>query len=230
MAGPLARRSGVAIGLIMELIQWQPKIIYQVGVGLNHAETEVFKECWPDVELIGCEPLSRICRSLAKDYPGKVVQTAIGDHVGVIKMYQKDHHKDGSSVFNLGDVDTLEEFMVPITTLDVLYPKGPEAKPCLLWLDCEGSELAALKGAESFVRGVEVINVELTHRPVCAGWCDAIETHDWLIDHGFVRQWVHTQRSAAGQVDGIYVRPELFREQFCCCPCMSGGKVPCREK
>jgi len=220
MAGHLARRSGIAICLITELIEWIPDSVYQVGVGQNHAETEVFLESWPQVHLVGCEPHPTIVQQLVADYPGEVIPTAMGDTEGVIQLYSKRSHKDGSSVHFMPEADNCELIDVPITTLDLLFPTGPEWKPCLLWLDCEGNELAVLHGGERFVEQVDVINVELTHKPPGPGWCSAVDVHDWILSHGFKRQWVHTQRSHAGQVDAIYVRPHLFRPEYCCCPCM----------
>lgn len=106
-----------------------------------------------------------------------------------------------------------------ITTLDHEYPDGPEGEQVLLWIDAEGAEMLVLEGGTHFVENVQVINVETTSRPYGPGWCMSTELHHELIRLGFIRQWLHSQRAAAGQSDAIYVRRDLFRPEFCCCPC-----------
>ncbi len=86
-------------------------------------------------------------------------------------------------------------------------------------LDCEGSELKALQGAEKFIEGVEVVNLEMTSNPANEGWADPVETHQWLLRHDFLRQTIHTNRSRGGQYDAIYVRTHLHQMRFCSCPC-----------
>jgi hypothetical protein len=49
-------------------------------------------------------------------------------------------------------------------------------------------------------------------------WCDPDEVHWWMVQAGFLRQWIHTQRTNEGQYDCIYVRPHLFNPRYCCDP------------
>lgn len=221
MAGPLLRRSGIAIGLIAELMEWVPDMIVQVGVGTMHYETEVFKEAWPNCKLIGYEASPNCFEASKKTYPGELRFGAIGDKFAErMPIYEKHRHKDGSSIFQFPEDIRVIETTTTMTTLDKEFPNGCRGfDHVLLWLDCEGSELMAIGGASKFIKGVEVINVEMTAKPYSNQWCSQTELHDIITLLGFKRQWVHTQRSSAGQVDAIYVRPHLFRPEYCCCPC-----------
>lgn len=224
----ILRRSGVAVALIMDLLEWTPDVCYQVGVGfhcqeaLDRGKPGVLKVGWPDLRFVGCEPHPRIVEALRQQYPGIMHQVAISDYCGTTVLHSKKRHKDGSSLFDhmqRHDDEHYYDIEVEVTTLDTLFSNGPDGQHVLLWLDCEGSEFAALRGGEQFLHGVEFINMELTGKPPCDGWCDCWEVDEWLQDKGFLLQWIHTQRSSAGQRDGIYVRPHLFRPEFACCRC-----------
>lgn len=220
MAGRLLRRSGISVGLVAERIGYRPTAIVQVGIGLNHAETEVFVEEWPGVQLIGIEAHPKIARAVKAGYPGKVHHAAVGnprEPGEEVVLYAKHPHKDGSSLRPFDDDvgGDVEKVLVPLVALSQLQWDEYPRKGILLWLDCEGSELDALRGAGEFLDRVDVINIEMTPRPFGA-WDDTVDIDDWLIGRGFLCQWVHTQRGT--QYDAIYVRESLFRPEFCCCP------------
>jgi FkbM family methyltransferase len=215
MASLLLRRSGVAVGAIAELLEWQADTLYQVGIGMYHKEVDVLRHEWGEnLKVIGCEPHPRI---RLEDYPGEVYRVAIANRVGQTSFYARPGHKDGSSLYKR-DGEEFTEYTVKVTTLDALFP-NPEGPRILLWLDCEGAELDALKGGENFLKHVDVINVELTAKSNAKEWCSPGDVHDLLQSRGFFRQWIHTHRVNAGQADAIYVCARLFRPQFCCCPC-----------
>lgn len=213
MASRLLRRSGYAFGLVAEALNWRADMIYQVGVGGYHEECDVFMEEWPGVQFIGCEPFPM----RAEEYKGLLLRVAVSDYVGEAPFYLKRRHHEGSTLHKLPDDKTIKVITVPVSTLDVLFPH-PEGEHVLLWLDCEGSELAALRGGEEFVKRVEMINVEMTALPDGEHWVSPKLIHEWLLAHGFRRQWVHTFRVPAAQYDSIYVRNELFDPRRCCDP------------
>jgi len=215
----LFKRSGLAVHKIAEYIGWKPETIYQVGVGQNHQETEVMQGEWPDVKIFGAEPHPKIIESVQDRYPGKLFPVAISDYEGEATLYSKSSHKDGSSLYPHNKHPNDNTITVPVTTVDKLWSNGPEKLPCLFWLDCEGSEYPALCGAEEFVKKVDVINIEITGGNLGVGRSDPKLIHLWIKNHGFRRQWTHTQRAHIGQCDVIYVRPHLFRADICCCQC-----------
>jgi len=221
MASKLLRRSGVAVGLISDLLHWRADTIYQVGIGMYHQEVDVLREEWPGVAIVGFEANPHIVKSVQKRYPGTIFPMAVVNKVGSIGLHSKKRHKDGSSIHKLnvehdGDLNIDE---VSASTLDAMFPDGPVGNRVLLWLDCEGSELSALKGAVHFVEKVEVINVEMTSNPQAElTWCKPVDVHTWLRKHGFWLQWTHSNRSSSGQYDAIYVREHLYDPRYCSCP------------
>jgi len=215
----LMRRSGIAVYQVVELLEWKPTVILQVGVGQYAKEIDVFTEAWPEADLIGFEPHPDIVRRI--EYPGLIVRKALGRYIGWAKLFYDPAHIDGGSVYTDPTSGRLQEIDVEIDTLDNYYHGTKwyrEDDRVLLWLDCEGSELDVLVGGETSIEQVQMINVELTGKVSRPGWPDPIIVNRWLLGHGFLLQFVHTQRIAIGQYDAIYVRPELFRPEYCSCP------------
>lgn len=221
MVSKFIRRSGISVCLIADLLQWVPDTVVQVGVGCNPEETAVFLDAWPDVSIIGFEANPQCFNAAVRRYPGRLVQLAVSNEPKQdVKLFVPPRHKDGSSLYAFDALDNPHTEITNATSLDVWFADKPRiSRKTLLWLDCEGSELDVLRGASQFVDSVECINVEMTAKPVGSNWCDSNQVHDHLLGLGFKRQWVHTQRTSAGQCDAIYVRPELFKAEFCCCPC-----------
>lgn len=217
----LRLRSGAPVCEMTGWLGWKPDTVIQVGIGMNHGETEVFRdpEYWGDTfRLIGVEPNPRLIEMARDNYPGEVLPYAIGSEPGEATLFFRSGHKDGGSLhpYKTGDQN---EVVVPVRTLDGLFTEPESMGDILLWLDCEGNELPAMQGGEKLIKNVDVMNVEMTSDPLHDGWCDMMETHRWLVDHGFKRQSVHTSRSYNGQVDAIYVREHLFNPKHCSCPC-----------
>jgi len=221
MASKMLRRSGVAVGIVAEYLEWKADIIYQVGVGNQHEEMTVLMEEWgPELKIIGCEPHPEIDLSEGSSYPGFVHQVAVSNYCGDTILHSKRRHKGGSSLhphIRKRSDDNYKEIRVPVTTLDLLFPT-PEAGRLLLWLDCEGSELAVMQGGTNFLKRVDVVNIELTAKAPGVGWATPVQMHNHLVERGFWLQYLHTQRMGNGQNDGIYVRPELFKSGYCCLP------------
>ncbi len=221
MVSKLMRRSGIGLGGIVERLNWQPDVMVQVGVGLNHQEIDVFKEEWPGLEIVAFEPHPKVYKSIHKGFPGTLYQLALSDKDGSKSLYFRKRHKDGASFHKHKpkEGNECESVKVSVSSLDHCFPSGPpNNKRVLLWLDCEGSELNVLKGGENFVKKVDVINVELTAKPRMETWCRTKDVHNWLISHGFIRQWLHTLRNCIGQYDAVYVKSSLFDPQYCCDP------------
>jgi FkbM family methyltransferase len=220
MPSKLRRRGGVAVCGITDLLKWTPTTVVQVGVGQNHDEVDVMREWWGDFNLIGFEAHLGIAESIQQRYPGELHAVAVGEKAGTITLHSKRNHKDGTSRFKHANRETHTIDDVPMTTLDEQFRLPTDlGERVLLWLDCEGGELSALRGGERFVQRVAVINLELTSRPPGPGWCDAMETHRWLVKRGFIRQSAHTTRSGSGQCDAVYVRRSMWRPEYCYCPC-----------
>jgi FkbM family methyltransferase len=226
-ASSILRRSGVAVGQITEFLGWKADKVFIVGVGFNHKEAHVMKDGW-DLnfdDIIGFEPHPVIYKKIQDKFPGILHNMGMGSTVGRATLYSRRSHKDGSSLYpftnntNVGvcevDVSTLDTYL--FVDLNGFQQESLKDNNVLLWLDCEGHELEVLKGANRFLRYVDVINTEMTMKPSCEGWCDPLELHRHLKKVGFRHQSIHTNRSSAGQSDHIYVRPRLWKREYCCC-------------
>lgn len=149
-----------------------PGTFLQVGVGVAR-ELKTFTRTWPETKFVGCEP----CRHWLKDpwndvgYPGLLLPVAISDHEGTATFYERRRHRAASSL-NKGIFQKNVEYAVPVTTVDkILEKNGPFPEPIFLWLDCEGSELAALAGATTTLSKVRWVNIEVADQ---SSECEAI--------------------------------------------------------
>jgi FkbM family methyltransferase len=200
------------------MLNWRADVVVQAGVGQRHQEVDVLTEEWPGVRFIGFEPYPLD----PKEYNGQLYPSALGCEIGHKTLHVKKRHKDGASLHPFDADVTTKEIPIDVTTLDWFIRQTDNyfllRKRLLLWLDCEGSELDVLRGAKEFIEYVNVVNVEITAKPPSPKWNDPLAVHYWLVEHGFIRQWIHTQNIASGQFDAIYVRPYLFKPEYCCDP------------
>ena len=225
--GRLFDRSGITVGQIASLLKWRPDVVYHIGIGMIYNEVKILNEEWPGLHWYGVEPHPTLFQKIqAEGYPGPVHQVAVSDYVGKGVLHSKERHKEGASLLPPKEVkegEPYREIEVDVTTLDALFGKLDGHKS-LLWLDIEGSELQALRGGEQFIRGIQMINIEITANPAGVGWSSPYDVHQWLMEHGFKKQWTHTNRTHMGQYDSVYVRPGMFRPEYCCCPCQCKSK------
>jgi len=214
MVSRFLRRSGVSAALEVARLGWQPTCVIQVGIGFYHQEVDVMKEEWPDCEFIGFEACTTSYNKIS-NYPGTLINKAIADKHGVIDLYVKPNHKDGSSVLEFPEEVRHNIQKVEASTLDNEIG-DLTGKEVMLWLDCEGSELAVLHGATRILEYTTAVNVEMTPKPPSPTWPSPGEVHDKLRQAGFYRSWVHTMKG--GQYDALYTKPSIFQSQYCICP------------
>jgi len=217
-ASRLMRRSGIACGITAELLDFVPDRVVQVGIGYHHEEALVLAEEWPNCLFTGYEAHPGIVKNL-KDYPGEVIEVAISDEIGTKPFFIKKRHGDGSSLFeyDLSKAKNVEEIQVRCSTLDNFW-SNVEIGKALLWLDCEGGELDAMRGGVELLKKIQLVNLEMTSCPPGSGWCSIVETHAFLEDHGFYQLTSHSNRSSAGQADFLYVKHKWFLSEYCTNP------------
>ncbi len=218
----LFRRGGVGVTQVAEALGWKADSVYLAGVGQHYEELNVMQEVWGEgISIVGFEPHPDIIKGLKDKFPGELYAAALGDYCGKAFLYTKKKHKDGSSLYphiDNGKGEVYGKVEVPVVTLDSLFDRHTIGKHVLLWLDCEGNELKVLRGGRGFINSVEMVNVEMTASAAGVGWCKPEEVHGWLVEHGFLRQWVHTHRIHSGQCDCVYVREHLWKQERCCDP------------
>lgn len=224
--GRVMRRSGNAVLQTCQCINWRPDVLWQVGVGVHHEEVDCLLEEWPKIRIVGFEPHPTIYDKIKDNYPGILVNKAVTDTEGGATLYSKPRHKDGSSLFKYSDEGNNKKPMRVSTTfldnqdsLDLMctYLNIGETRH-LLWLDCEGSENLVLRGAGTFLKHINAINIEMTGVPLGDDWATPLELHRTLASLEMYAQMIHTNRIMSGQYDALYVRKRLFNPNHCNCP------------
>lgn len=208
------RRSGSAVFEFLEQSGITPTCLYLAGVGVSHDDASVFHEIWPSSYITGFEPNPISYQGLKETFPGTVLPYALSDTKASRPLYYSHSWKNGSSLYP-PEIDNrrLHSTLVDTVRLgDYFFPEGG-----LLWLDCEGEELAALRGAGIRLSFFSAINIEITGRPRGDGWSSPLDVHRYLIKHGFYQAYVHTIRTVRAQFDAIYVRKEHFNPDTCSC-------------
>lgn len=195
MSSGTTRFAAMACCYYMRKAGHQPGTIINVGVG-SAPELFVWKWLLPDVPRVGIDP-----RGLSASDWTEFVQFAAGEKAGEPTVYcnvcrstacKAEGHKRSPSVATI--------------TVDEVAAKYPA--PYFLWIDCEGSELAALRGAHRTLSKTNWLNIEVRNFDWVGGELAAGELHNWLAAANF--KFHHQQ---LGCDDRIYRRRGPYRRQ-----------------
>jgi FkbM family methyltransferase len=134
---------------------------FVLGGPANGDEAQCFALRYPtDCRILGIEPSLRMRRhQLEHNFPGTLIAAGLDKHVGVRPLHSPAGAENCSSMVRDCGGDVHE---VPTTTLDAIDADYHFAN-AVLWLDIEGMELPALRGASACLRrgAFELINVEI---------------------------------------------------------------------
>lgn len=175
---------------------------FVIGGPADADEAQCLKETYPAVQVLGIEPCEEMRDyQRSHDFPGPIVAAALRDRGGSDIQFRMLGRRS-SSEWEPSLTSAITR-MVPATTLDFLdYLYGP-FMDAVLWLDIEGSEYLALKGAGNLLSSgrVQLVNIEaLPERmPEQAENCAQI-----LTSRGF--RLVHEWGRMGDHLDRIYVR------------------------
>ncbi len=184
--------------LLKNNIQTAPKVLLNIGVGPRpHCEATVFKKLWPNIRIIGFEPIIGVFKDRITDYPGELYPWALWSvpaikkllivrgNAGKSSLFIPHPEWHGKKHFNIGK--TCDEALISCVTLDQLDEAFNHPLDVFLWMDIEGAELEALKGGRSLLtsKRVKWIMVEVSHtnRRIGEPSEDSIST--FLKDCGF---------------------------------------------
>ncbi len=214
---PAHRRTGSAFIEYLHEMGFIPNALYIVGVGVSPDEAIAFKEQWLNTLVVGWEPNPFSFEGLVSTFPGVLVNAAVSNEIGVADLHFRHAWKNGSTLLQSTEKSRYDQavktrLMRLDDTLSIDVPQNS-----ILWLDCEGSELNVLKGAEEFLKNIQVINVEITGRPRGKDWCKPIDVHKFLKERGFVQMYIHSIRTVRSQFDAVYVRKEIVNSEMCAC-------------
>lgn len=147
-----------------------------------------------------------------------VVPQCLGETEGETAFYVHDFDA-ASSLFEcqpghlarFGFSEKRRQLTVPMTTLQKLLEKDGAATIDLLKLDCQGAELAVLRGAGARLRDVRAIYCEVSFDPIYAGAPLFAEVHRFLREAGFEMQHLG---EFAGAGSSIQSGDALYRNTF----------------
>lgn len=174
----------------------QIKVILDIGSRDGIQSVELAKE-YPNAIIYAFEPnpetLGQVNLNTNNYENIKVYGCACGEKNGIIPFYQSTHGNPGSSsVFEKsGKYDYIENYQqkqieVPMIKLSDLLERNEVERVDLVWADCQGSELAALKGMGKYLDNVLGICTEVEYKEMYKGQPLYPEIKEFLNEKGFL--------------------------------------------
>jgi FkbM family methyltransferase len=175
-------------------------VIVEAGA-FDGTNTRDFLAHWPGCRVHAFEPVAtsfRRLRAVADEFPDRVFAhpLAIGSVPGKAAMHVSGAPGAGEQSSSLlPPAATLEEFPfveftgataeVEVVTLDGWAAAHGVGRVDFLWLDLQGLELDALKGAQGLLRDCAAIHCEVQRLPLYEGAVLYPELRGWLSRQGF---------------------------------------------
>ena len=198
-----------------------------IDVGANEGQfAQELRESGFEGEIVSIEPVPEtyevLARRCAVDPRWLAIPVAIGDANREGRL----HLSESSTVASLLEMEewyrvehpraaAAGERVVPVRRLDwdLLDQVLPTRPDCLcLKSDTQGYESMVLRGAEQILSAVEIVQIELSVRPVYVGAPDWREMIDCLADLGFELSALfpvaYDRRMCVIEFDGIFRRTE----------------------
>lgn len=190
--------------VVYKFLSRTPKWLVLGGpASANEAQTAVKK--WPKIKVIGVEPLPAAVEwQLAHEWPtanGPLLQAALADKVGEETLIINPTNELAPSLAGWPGARG-PEMVVQVMTINQLDETYGPIEDAIIWLDIEGAEYRALRGADRLFdrKQVLLVNVEITaSRPQ-----HTVDLETMFANLGF--KLVHTWNIQPGLVeDRIYV-------------------------
>lgn len=193
----------------------QPKTIIDVGAASG---TPALYEVFPESRHILIEPLEEYIPSLntvvgqlekaeyiiaaATATPGNVIINVHPDLVGS-SLYKEEEDSDVNGI----------ERTIPGMTLDHICSERRAEEPYLIKIDTQGSELEVLKGAQTVLKGTELVILEVSFFEFFKGGPQIYDCMMFMKERGFVAYDIFDLQyrlldGAMSQADIAFVRDE----------------------
>jgi FkbM family methyltransferase len=182
----------------------------------NGIDTANLARTWPEGRVFGFEPLPTLRKQIEDQIRGLpnvcCLPYALGEREGEAEFYVSSGASDGSSSL-LRPTGHLEEhpkvffhesIKVTVVTLDQWVQTQAFSVVDFLWLDLQGGELAALRGASNLLPAVKVVFSEVCLKPLYAGAPLYPEFRAWMGNNGFKVDREEFFSSDAGNV--VFIR------------------------
>lgn len=157
-----------SINNVLEAITNTPKTLYNIGIGHSpHCEAEQFKKAYPEINIYGVEPQSRVYDTRRNLYPGKIYNIGIWGKPG-IKEINLTNDLGNSSILELNKdlkdnkkICVIGKEKIICITLNNFDDLCNNPEDIFLWMDIEGAEFEALKGAKKLLKSKRVKYIDL---------------------------------------------------------------------
>jgi len=193
-------------------------IIVEAGA-FRGAETLVLSSVWPEGMIFSFEPLSSSYNSLVDNIVAKrnvfTFPLALSNKTGENIFYEIVSDKSLSSLFPLNgisDIQKIRRVSVSVTTLDSWCWHNSMERIDLLWLDMDGAELNALKGARKILKTTSFIYTEVHLKSFWHGAPLFPDLRRWLKDQGFHVVWIKFERGDHGKA--LFAKNEFLTLPF----------------
>lgn len=185
----------VPLNIIARYLPAHP-IVIEAGAHIGVDSIKIAKR-WPGATIFAFEPVPNVFAQLKKhtrQYKNiKPLPLALGRITGKAEIYISGGRSDGSSSLLRPkehltlhpDVTFGKELEVEVISLDSWAAKQRIKKVDFLWLDLQGYELEALKGAEKSLKAVSAIHTEVNLVEVYEGAPLYEDLRKWLKRRGF---------------------------------------------
>lgn len=189
MASRYTRAMADTCARAMQERGYQFRTLLNIGVG-SAPEFRVWKRWYPDHAIVGVDP-----KPQRAGWTAEYIRAAVGDGSTPGGMFccrcrsVKCPHCRGNGNRLVA---------VPCTTIDAVAANRPG--PYFLWMDIEGAELDALKGAEQTLAHTDWINVEIQEMHGTTHYVK--DLHAFLAQHGYEVYFTHP-----GGADRLYRKP-----------------------
>ncbi len=168
-------------------------------------ETLLFNNAFPNAQIFSfeCNPATLpVCKKNISGIKNiKLIEKAVSNKNETIKFYPIDQEKtqtswvDGnpgaSSAFKASDKYNVEKYIqteitVEATTIENLYTQEQLSSIDVLWMDIQGSELNALKGAVDKISDIKLIHTEVEFAEIYQNQPLFWDIKKYLVDNGFL--------------------------------------------
>jgi len=171
------------------------EVIVEIGAR-DCSETLAFHHYFPLAHIYSfeCNPDTlAVCRDKVKDISHiYLIEKAITDKIGSILFFKiknegKDWNPGGSSLLLLEENIKVpqEEIIVECSTLDIEMKTQGVSAIDLIWMDIQGAELSALKGADNILLNISLIHTEVEFHNFYKNQPLFTDISAYLNDHGF---------------------------------------------
>lgn len=184
-----------------------PGYLYDIGVG-SQSEYATLAKHYPKMKIVGLEPCPITFKNLITKFPGLLLPYGVWQEETNLDLYFSKTSLDAASVFAIGREQNVK---IHARTLDSIDEQLGCPEDILLWMDVEGSELMALKGAVKLLQSRRVRWINLAVRDKWTGGtkaCIKQEIDEFLIQFGYQEKLQynhHNIKSEYWRCDAIYL-------------------------